>query len=157
MPMTRKGGASRADTHLRAYALSRHRTQDWRRGGSGPAVRPRTRGSPEPQPLGHDGGVDVVACEVPSISLDLPAVPASVVFASSSVGEFAAANGGEAGVVAAISIAIGQAVGTAVRRADPIAPGQVRVMADVESAELEFVVSDVARGVDAWMRFPLAS
>lgn len=42
-------------------------------------------------------------------------------------------------------------------RADPLAPGQVRVMADVESAELEFVVSDVARGVDAWMRFPLAS
>jgi hypothetical protein len=90
---------------------------------------------------------------VPSITLELPAVPASVVVAATSVGEFAAANGGEPEVVAAVSLAIGEAVGTAVRRADPLAPGEVHVMVDVESAELEFVVSDVAR--DVWMRFRL--
>ena len=108
------------------------------------------------RPLGHDGSLDVTHPGVPSISLDLPAVPASVVFAATSVGEFAAANGGDAAVVAAVSVAIGQAVGTAVRRADPLAPGEVRVMVDVESAELEFVVSDGVRGADVWMRFPLA-
>jgi hypothetical protein len=101
--------------------------------------------------------LDVTDRGVPSISLDLPAVPASVVLAATSVGEFAAANGGEPAVVAAVSLAIGQAVGTAVRRADPLAPGDVRVMVDVENSELEFVVSDVVRGADVWMRFRLAS
>jgi hypothetical protein len=99
--------------------------------------------------------LDAVDMGVPSLSLEVLAVPGSVATAAARVGEFAAANGAGPHVVAAISLAIGDAV-TGVSHEEGIEhPGVVRVMADVEEGELEFVVSDGGRGAEVWMRFPL--
>jgi anti-sigma regulatory factor (Ser/Thr protein kinase) len=98
--------------------------------------------------------VDAVDRGVPSLTLDLPAEPASVAEAISRVREFAAGNGAGLEGGRAIALAVGEAVGNAVRHAVP-GDGDVQVMLDVEEGELEFVVVHAMRGVEVWMRFPL--
>jgi hypothetical protein len=158
MPMTGTSGGSGTDTHRRAYALRRHRMRlPMHETGAArwsPAVRPRTYLRVSRRVVGHDGGVDAVDRDVPSLTLDLPAERESVPEAISRAREFAAGNGAEPETGAAISLAVGDAVDNAVRHAIP-GDGDVRVMLDVEDGELEFVVSDGVRGVEVWMRFRL--
>ena len=119
------------------------------------AVRRRTCAAALRARVGDDSAVDIVDQGVPSLSIDLAAVPKSVPVAIARAGEFAVCNGARPEIAAGISHAVGEAVGAAVRRADPIEPGTVRVMLDIEGGDLEFVVSDEVRGVEVWMRFQL--
>jgi len=83
---------------------------------------------------------------VPSVAIELPAVPASVTAARHRVREFAARQGAGAGTLTAIELAVTEAVGNAVRHAYADEPGAVQVMLDVEQDELELVVMDDGQG-----------
>jgi anti-sigma regulatory factor (Ser/Thr protein kinase) len=83
---------------------------------------------------------------VPSIAIELPAVAASVSAARHRARAFAAANGVGANTLAAIALAVSEAVGNAVRHAYPAAVGAVQVLVDLEGGELELVVTDDGQG-----------
>ena len=63
------------------------------------------------------------------------------------VGAFAAEHGATGPALAAIELAVGEAVANTVEHAYGIAGGEVRVDADVEDGELEIVVADGGRGL----------
>jgi anti-sigma regulatory factor (Ser/Thr protein kinase) len=83
---------------------------------------------------------------VPSVAMALPAVPASVTEARERAREFAADNGAGEDTLAAIALAVSEAVGNAVRHAYADGDGDVQVLLDVEDGELELVVTDDGQG-----------
>ena len=83
---------------------------------------------------------------IPCVSMELPAIPASVTAARRRAREFAAVNGAGSDALAAIGIAVTEAVGNAVRHAYPVADGHVHLMLDFEDGELELVVVDQGQG-----------
>ena len=83
---------------------------------------------------------------VPSVAMELPAVPASVTAARQRARAFAADNGAGLRTLAAITLAVSEAVGNAVRHAYPGSHGDVQVLLDVEDGELELVVMDEGQG-----------
>ena len=83
---------------------------------------------------------------VPCVSLVRPATAAGVRAIRRSISVFAEANGASGDGLAAIELAVSEAVANVVVHAYPEGPGEVRVAADVESGELEVVVVDDGAG-----------
>jgi anti-sigma regulatory factor (Ser/Thr protein kinase) len=83
---------------------------------------------------------------VPVLSLTVPATAEWVAEIRDRVRRFAAEHGAGALELAAIALAVSEAAANAVRHAYPDGPGEIRVMADVEDAELEIVLVDDGRG-----------
>ena len=83
---------------------------------------------------------------VPCVSLAQPATGAAVRAIRRSIRVFAEANGAYGARLAAIELAVSEAVANVVVHAYPDEPGEVRVAADVENGELEVVVVDDGAG-----------
>ena len=83
---------------------------------------------------------------VPCVSLAQPATGAAVRAIRRSIRAFAEANGAYGARLAAIELAVSEAVANVVVHAYPDEPGEVRVAAVVENGELELVVADVEDG-----------
>jgi anti-sigma regulatory factor (Ser/Thr protein kinase) len=83
---------------------------------------------------------------VPSVAMELPAAAESVNEARQRARGFAADNGAGEETVAAVGLAVSEAVGNAVRHAYPDGDGTVEVLLDVEDGELELVVTDGGQG-----------
>ena len=83
---------------------------------------------------------------VPCVSLVQPATAAGVRAIRRSISVFAEANGARGDGLAAIELAVSEAVANVVVHAYPDEPGEVRVAADVENGELELVVVDDGEG-----------
>jgi len=83
---------------------------------------------------------------VPCVSLAQPATGAAVRAIRRSIRAFAEANGAYGARLAAIELAVSEAVANVVVHAYPDEPGEVLVLADVEDGELELVVMDDGEG-----------
>ena len=83
---------------------------------------------------------------VPCMSLVRPATPRGVRDIRRAISVFAEANGAYGDALAAIELAVNEAVANVVVHAYPDEPGEVRVAADVEENELELVVVDDGAG-----------
>ena len=83
---------------------------------------------------------------VPCVSLARPATSAAVRAIRRAIGAFARANGAGGDALAAIELAVSEAVANVVVHAYPDEPGEVFVVADVEDGELELVVVDDGEG-----------
>jgi serine/threonine-protein kinase RsbW len=83
---------------------------------------------------------------VPCLAVALPALPASVAATRHRMHEFAELHGASPEVLAAIALAVSEAVGNAVRHAYPSGGGDVEVAMDIEQDELELVVLDDGTG-----------
>ena len=83
---------------------------------------------------------------VPCVSLVQPATAAGVRAIRGAISVFAEANGASVDALAAIELAVSEAVANVVVHAYPDEPGEVRVAADVENGELEIVVVDDGEG-----------
>ena len=84
--------------------------------------------------------------DVPCLSIVRPATAAVVAEIRSKVRDFAAANGANARALAAVALAVDEAVSNVVQHAYAGTGGMVRVEADVEEDEIELVVADDGRG-----------
>ena len=90
------------------------------------------------------GGPDV---RVPCIALEVDATPEHVGVIRRRVRDFAARHGAAGETLAAIELAVSEAVtNAAVHAYDEGASGPIRVEADIEEGELELVVADEGRG-----------
>ena len=83
---------------------------------------------------------------VPVLAIAVPGCEAGVREARRDVRAFAAEHGGEGIALAAIELAVSEAVANAVVHGCPGGRGEVRVEADVEDHELEVVVLDDGPG-----------
>jgi anti-sigma regulatory factor (Ser/Thr protein kinase) len=83
---------------------------------------------------------------VPCVSLVQPATAAGVRAIRRCLSLFAETNGAYGRELAAIELAVSEAVANVVVHAYPDEPGEVRVAADVENGELEVVVVDDGEG-----------
>jgi anti-sigma regulatory factor (Ser/Thr protein kinase) len=83
---------------------------------------------------------------VPCVSLVRPATATGVRGIRRAISVFAEDNGAHGHALAAIELAVSEAVANVVVHAYPGAPGDVTVMADVENGELELVVIDDGQG-----------
>jgi anti-sigma regulatory factor (Ser/Thr protein kinase) len=83
---------------------------------------------------------------VPCLSFARPATPQGVREIRRAISVFAEANGASGDGLAAIELAVNEAVANVVVHAYPGEPGEVRVAADVEEDELELVIVDDGEG-----------
>jgi anti-sigma regulatory factor (Ser/Thr protein kinase) len=84
---------------------------------------------------------------IPSVSLELPAVAASVAVARAAVRAFAASHGAGPDLQAAIALATTEAATNAAVHAYPAhRSGTIRIDADLEDGDIEIVVTDHGNG-----------
>ena len=86
---------------------------------------------------------------VPCVSLVRPATAAGVRGIRRAISVFAEANGAYGQRLAAIELAVSEAVANVVVHAYPHGPGKLWIAADVEDGELELVVVDDGEGFRA--------
>ena len=85
---------------------------------------------------------------IPFVAIELPAIPGSAAIARHRTRAFAAAHGAGNELLAAIDLAVTEAVANVARHAypEPGPHGDVQVLVDIENDELELVVLDEGRG-----------
>jgi anti-sigma regulatory factor (Ser/Thr protein kinase) len=85
--------------------------------------------------------------QIPSVSLELPAIATSVAVARAAIRTFAASHGAGPDLQSAIALATTEAATNAVMHAYPAdRSGTIRMDADLEDDEIEVVISDRGHG-----------